>query len=47
MQARGLKTAVAIAAVAALAVGAAGCAESERGDGGEADRRHLDLRGCR
>ena len=37
MQARRLKTAVAIAAVAALAVGAAGCAKSERdGDSGEA-----------
>ncbi|MET8232928.1 ABC transporter substrate-binding protein [Micromonospora sp. NPDC005298] len=37
MQARRLKSAVAIAAVAALAVGAAGCAESERdGDSGEA-----------
>ncbi|MEV4198022.1 ABC transporter substrate-binding protein [Micromonospora globbae] len=37
MQARRLRTAVAIAAVTALAVGAAGCAESERdGDSGEA-----------
>ncbi|HEY0698819.1 MAG TPA: ABC transporter substrate-binding protein [Micromonospora sp.] len=37
MQARRLKTALAVAAVAALAAGAAGCAESERGnEGGDA-----------
>src|SRR6185312_3820529 len=37
MQARRLKSAMAIAAVAALAVGAAGCAKSDRdGDSGEA-----------
>jgi peptide/nickel transport system substrate-binding protein len=36
MQARGLKTAIAVAAVAALATGTAGCADSDRGDGGAA-----------
>ncbi|GAB3149598.1 ABC transporter substrate-binding protein [Micromonospora sonneratiae] len=36
MQARRLKTAVAVAATAVLAAGAAGCAESDRDNGGEA-----------